>query len=525
MTRTPLALLLSLTGVLLGGRPARADLGWGACPPPPEGLPDGGLQCATLDVPLDYRDPGGRQIQVAVSRIATARPELRRGVMLFNPGGPGGSGLELPRVFALLLPPEVRDRYDLVGFDPRFVGQSTPISCGLDLLSSIKAFPPIMQPGGFDETVTFMKKVAASCEANAGAHLPFATTANTARDMDRIREALGEEKISYLGYSYGTYLGAVYAALFPQRTDRFVLDSALSPVVWRVPARLFGLGGETRFPDFARFAAARDDIYHLGKTVKQVRATYFRLYEQVERDPIPLGQGLLLDGPLLRAATFSAMYGDDQFPFLAELWRDIAAVGAPPVAATGMLRSLRAVGVLAETPPDNNTAAGLAIVCEDAPWPRSVETYRQELRLDSKLFPIFGPVGSTIWACAFWSHDRVEPPVTIGPDGPANILIVQNLRDPATPFPGALAMRVALGPRARMVSVDQGGHGVYLAAPNVCGNVIPTAFLLSGELPEVDPFCPAEAAPPPAVRLRPAAAADAQLTVDRARQELRRHLR
>ena len=220
--------------------------------------------------------------------------------------------------------------------------------------------------------------------------------------MDRIRQALSEEKISYLGYSYGTYLGAVYASLFPERTDRFILDSALSPVVWRVPARLFGLGGETRFPDFARFAAARDATYHLGKTVKQVRATYFRLFEQLERDPIPLGQGLFLDGPLLRAATFGAMYGDDQFPFLAELWRDIAAEAVPPVAATGVLRSLRAMGLLAESPPDNDTAAGLAIVCEDAPWPRSVETYRKELKLDTKLFPIFGPVGSNIWACAFW---------------------------------------------------------------------------------------------------------------------------
>ena len=112
--------------------------------------------------------------------------------------------------------------------------------------------------------------------------------------------------------------------------------------------------------------------------------------------------------------------------------------------------------------------------------------------------------------------------MTIGPEGPANILIVQNLRDPATPFPGALAMRVAMGSRARLVSVDQGGHGVYLIAPNVCGNVIPTAFLLSGELPEVDPFCPAEAAPAPAVRLRPDVADAAR---DRARQELRRRLK
>jgi hypothetical protein len=177
--------------------------------------------------------------------------------------------------------------------------------------------------------------------------------------------------------------------------------------------------------------------------------------------------------------------------------------------------------VLAEPAPDNSTAAGLAILCGDAPWSRSVERYRKELKIDTQLFPLFGAVGSNIWACAFWPHDPVERPVTIGPDGPANILIVQNLRDPPTPYAGALAMRVALGPRARMVSVDQGGHGVYLVTPNACGNVIPTQFLITGALPEVDPFCAAEPAPVPGVRMRPGSAA----ARERALRELQRRVK
>ncbi len=497
--RTPLLpVLTGLFALSLHASPLRAESSsppaWGPCPPASNGLPDNGIQCATIDVPLDYRQPEGRQIQVAISRIAASSTALRRGILLFNPGGPGGSGLDLPRLFALLLPAEVRDRYDLIGFDPRFIGQSTALSCGLDPLSALKAFPPMMQPGGFDDTVSFMQKVADTCQANAGDLLPFATTANTARDMDRIRQALGEEKLSYLGYSYGTYLGAVYSTLFPQRTDRIILDSSVGPLVWRLQFRGFGPGGDTRFPDFARFAAASDATYHLGATPREVRALFFRLVDRLDRDPLPLGDGLFLDGPLFRAATFGALYGDVQLPGLAEFWQ--ATLGELDPA--GLRGSLRALGVLDEPPTDNFTAAGLSVVCGDAAWPRSPERYRKDLKLDTRLFPMFGEVGSNIWPCAFWPVDPVEPPVTIGAQGPSNILIVQNLRDPATPYPGALAMRAALGDRARLVSIDQGGHGAYLLTPSVCGNVIPTAFLISGSLPDGDPFCAAETAAPPA---------------------------
>src|SRR5438132_3146330 len=210
-----------LTTVQAHAAPAPAasrPLQWTSCPPV-AGLPD--QQCATLQVPLDYGRPDGRQITVGVSRIAASNPALRRGVLLINPGGPGGSGIDLPRILALLLPQSVLDRYDLIGFDPRFVNTSTPITCGLTP-EDLSALPPWPLPGGVEQNAVVARDVADRCAQNAGDLLPFATTENTARDMDQIRKALGEQTISYLGYSYGTYLGAVYATLFPDRTDRVV---------------------------------------------------------------------------------------------------------------------------------------------------------------------------------------------------------------------------------------------------------------------------------------------------------------
>jgi len=200
------------------------------CDPPSGALHDNGQVCALLSVPLDYRDPGGKQITVAISMIKAADPKQRRGVLLLNPGGPGGAGLDMPRVMYALLqntPAQpVLDKYDLIGFDPRFIGHSTPATCGLTAQQADQALVPLEQNRSFDATVAYNQQVASGCIQNIGADtVPFVTTANTVRDMDAIRQALGEDKINYFAWSYGSYLGAVYASLYPDRTDRIVIDS------------------------------------------------------------------------------------------------------------------------------------------------------------------------------------------------------------------------------------------------------------------------------------------------------------
>jgi pimeloyl-ACP methyl ester carboxylesterase len=490
-----LALLLAVVSLTPFAAPAGAQtagLQFGACPPS-DGLPDAGQQCATLQLPLDYTDPNGRKITVAVSRVRAANPASRRGVLLLNPGGPGGAGLDLPRVLAALLPQSVLDRYDLIGFDPRFVGTSTPITCNLSDEQAAQAYVPLEQKGGFPATAALMRSVADACESAAGDVLPFVTTANTARDMDQIRQALGETRISYLGYSYGTYLGAVYSALFPDRTDRIILDSSVDPDwVWSQQFRAWGSGGTIRFPDFASFAAANDATYHLGKSPTAVRNLYLRLLRRLAVHPVHIFHGaVVVNGALFQELTFSELYSDSSFPDLAELLQMVNAAKKETAAIeNAVLKALGPRAALDDVPFDNDVASGLAILCDDVAWSRSQVDYQRVFVNDSRRYPLFGALGSNIWPCAFWHSQPIEPPVAITPVGPSNILMLQNRRDPATPYAGALGLRAAFGERARLVSVDQGGHTVYATTPNRCANDIATAFLVDGTLPD-DVSCPA----------------------------------
>jgi pimeloyl-ACP methyl ester carboxylesterase len=290
--------------------------------------------------------------------------------------------------------------------------------------------------------------------------------------------------------------------LFPERTDRMILDSSVGPsAVWRLQFRGFGLGGELRFPDFAAFVVANAATLHLGNTPAEVRNLYFRLRDQLDKAPIPIGEGLLLDGNLFMRATFKSLYQDSSFPPLAELWQalatgELSATAPTEAQAEGLRVLLGATTAMPEVPADNEASAHFAVVCGDVAWSRDVDRYRRELALDSALFPMFGRVGSKVYPCAFWPSQPIERPVAISSKGPANILILENLRDPATPLPGALDMHAALGDRSRLVTVDQGGHAIYAVTPNRCANLAGTAFLAQGVFPAKDTFCPAEAAPP-----------------------------
>lgn len=451
----------------------RAPVAWGPCP---ADVAKPGLQCSTLEVPLDYRHPDGRKIEVALSRLASAKPAQRRGVLLVNQGGPGLTGLDFPSALvAAGLPQRVRDAYDVIGFDPRGVGHSTPVTCDMTPKQTVESVNPPFPYRAADVTkaAEAAKTVARQCSASETAAVaPFVTTANTARDMDRIRAALGEPKVSYYGDSYGTYLGAVYTTLYPDRSDRIVLDSSLGPEGYDAEAlRSQGLGFETRFPDFAKLAAADPARYGLGATPAAVRAKYFELAERLDRTP---AQGY--DGTTFRTITAAFLRSDVTLPALARLWHQLD-VGEPP------------------SPPgdtdagsDNFAASYLAVVCGDSRWPQGVETYQRNVAIDRVRYPMYGPYAANIRPCAFWPAP-VEPRVRITADGPSNVLMLQNLRDPATPLPGALRLRAAFGPRARLVTADQGGHVAYLNGTSQCADNAVSDYLAAGERPAHDTFC------------------------------------
>ncbi|RJQ88479.1 alpha/beta hydrolase [Amycolatopsis panacis] len=479
MRRTVLfAALGAMTATTLLAPNAGATGGprWGACP---ADVRSPTLQCATLQVPLDYRDPGGRKIGLTISRLASTNPEKRRGVLLTNPGGPGGPGLDMPGMLTMpglpgTLPQNVRDTYDVIGIDPRGVGHSSPVTCDLTKAQlELSNMPYANTPADVVKQAKVAKEEAKQCASSKSAWmLPYVTTANTARDLDQVRKALGEEKISYLGVSYGTYLGAVYTTMFPQRSDRFVLDSNLGSGGYDIEAMHgFARGMQDRFPDFAKYAAAHPE-FGLGTKQAQVTAKFFALAARLDRNPIGG-----IDGSIFRTLTFEHIYLDAQFPQLAKAWQSLDR-GVAPV--SGLMKY-----------PENLLATRLHVMCGDSSWPRSVGSYQADVAVSRGEYPMIGAGAANIGPCAYWAPPK-EPKVRISDRGPSNVLMVQNLRDPATPLSGARDLRRAFGQRARMVTVDQGGHGAYAFAANQCATAVVNDYLATGKRIGQDRFCAAE---------------------------------
>ncbi len=470
-----------------------AALAWGPCPAAAPGTTrDPRLTCAKVKVPLDYGEPDRASIEVVISRLGAADPAKRHGVLLLNPGGPALPGLDTPGAMAQTLPKPVLDGYDLIGFDPRGVGTSTPQSCGLENPSVAALFPYPAADGSIDANVSAARATAAKCAATAGENLRHFTTANTARDLDRVRDALGEAKISYWGQSYGTYLGTVYSALFPDRTDRVILEGNVDPAhVWAGEAASWSKGMTERFPDAAAVAAAQNGVLGLGATPAEVTRTYLALADRLDHEPAPVpGTPQSLSGAMLRGVTYALLIHNNTLPVLAQVWKAAAdlADGRVTDADGAVLKQVFADGPPTPgVPADNQATMFLALTCGDAEWSHDVGSYARATAADRAAWPLTAGMPANIWACAFWPQP-VEKPVTVTGQGPRNTLILQNRRDHATPWDSGLGLRRALGNRAAFVGVGNGGHYVYHEG-SACADTATTAFLDTGRLPEKDLDC------------------------------------
>ena len=256
--------------------PTASTLHWQRCSGAlaQEGITD----CTMLSVPLNYADPGGRHISLALDMIpATAPVSQQQGIMLVNPGGPGGSGLSLAAEVAQGLPPSVAGEYDIVGFDPRGVGSSVPaLSCEPGFFSGVR--PNYVPASAAAEQVLInrARTYADDCEQKFGWLLPYMTTEDVARDLDSIRAAFGVAKINYFAFSYGTYIGQVYATLFPSRVRRMVLDSTVDPTgAWYTDNVDQDYAFQGRINAFYAWVATYDGTYQLGSTAAQVRADWY----------------------------------------------------------------------------------------------------------------------------------------------------------------------------------------------------------------------------------------------------------
>ncbi|SMQ16164.1 alpha/beta hydrolase fold [Streptomyces sp. Ag82_O1-12] len=477
------ALLWGLAVPLTASAADAGPLRWTKC----EGTGlDPRQQCATLSVPMSYADPGGRKIDIALSRLPSQNPSARRGALLMIPGGPGGDSLAGPSEEGRQLPRSVRDAYDLIGFAPRGNSPSTAVSCGIDHsdLARTKLLPWPAASGSVAENMATARRLSDACAREGDELLRHISTKNNARDIDRIRAALGERKLSAWGVSYGTYVGAAYLEMFPRRTDRIVLDSNDHPdpaQAQRAWLAAFEVGVEDNFPEFATWASRPGNPYRLARTAAEVRPLFLRLAARLDRTPIPWpgANPEELNGNVLRQTMLDAFYDPaDGYPVLAELIRAAKKGTVPPAP---------------QAPPDsalrNYAAVVAATLCNDAAWPRSAAAYRKDVAAARLKYPLTAGMPRNAMVCAAWPWQPKEPPVRVTDRGPSHVLLIQNERDVATPLSGALKLREALGRRAVMVTNDATGHGAYLDNGTACGDALVSRFLATGERPRTDAYC------------------------------------
>ncbi len=470
--------------------PQHSTLHWRACAGVlgQQGVPD----CTTLSVPVNYAQPGGRHISLALDMIpATAPRSQQQGIMLVNPGGPGGDGLPLAAEVAQGISPDVAAEYDIVGFDPRGVGSSVPaLSCDPGFFSGVR--PNYIPPNAAAEQVLInrAKTYATDCGQRFGWLLPYMTTQDVARDMDAIRAAFGVSKINYYAFSYGTYIGQVYATLFPDRVRRMVLDSIVDPAgVWYADNIDQDYAFQGRMEAFFAWVAKYDGTYHLGSTAAQVQASWYRVRNQLLAHPV--------DGRI------GADEFDDTFlqgGYLDQLWPGLAQALSSYLNAglTGDLIS-QYQGNGAQN--ENEFAVYNAVQCSDVNWPRSFSFWTSDAERVYRKAPF--QAWDNAWfnaACAFWPVRGPAKPLQIKGTGLPGILLLQGTLDPATPYAGAQDAHKLL-PSARMVVVAGGGnHGQSLEQPsNSCVQGYLNAYLGTGSLPEaaglVNATCPAVPAP------------------------------
>ena len=447
---------------------------------------EGSIDRGTLDVPLDYDAPDGEQIDIAVSRRPAGTPDERLGVLLVNPGGPGSSGIEFASMAGLIFPREVLDHFDLIGFDPRGVGDSTDVRCGdgelMDRFTAADPVPPTPEVAAEVEAV--IREFADACEADSGDLLPHINTEASARDMDRIREALGEEQITYIGFSYGTLLGATYAELFPERIRAFVLDGGYSRSL-SAGALSEGqaVGFERSIDAFASWCTPEVcDLASGGEPGAEIVA----LLESIRSQPLATtdDDGRQLTVGLAWTGVIVAMYSPGFWPQL-----DRALVRARDQGDGSSLLAL--ADLYNERGRDGEFGsiqyAFTAYNCMD----RVPSTPAEDAAIAERLLdvaPRIGPVFvSTPSPCEFWP---VEPRGTVepfsSPDAPP-MIVIATTGDPATPYEWGVLLADELE-TATLLTVEGDAHTAFGSGIN-CVDETVVAYLVDLEMPAEGARC------------------------------------
>ncbi|MFF2654910.1 alpha/beta hydrolase [Streptomyces sp. NPDC058045] len=461
------------------------------------GLPDG-IECGWVTVPVDYAKPHGKQIKLAVDRaVSTGTAEERQGSLIYNPGGPGGSGLRFPTRVTNKNPlwQKTSKAYDFVGFEPRGVGHSAPISC-VDPQEFVKAPKADPVPDSEADKLA-QRKLAAEyadgCAERSGDMLPHMTTPNTARDLDVIRAAVGDKKLNYLGVSYGTYLGAVYGTLFPDHVRRMLVDSVVNPSrqkVWYQANLDQDVAFQVRWDDWTTWVAQRDDTFHLGATKAEVQAGWEKLRATAKKSPLG---GVV--GPNELISFFqSAPYYDSAWVPTAQVWSKYAAGDTQALIDAASPDPSDTKGNASE---ENGNAVYTAVECADAKWPTNWRTWDRDNTRLHRDNPFM--TWANAWMnlpCATWSGKQHNP-VEVGTGkGLPTVLMVQSTHDAATPYPGAVELHKRFKGSRLITEKDAGSHGVT-GLVNPCINDRVDTYLLTGKVDDKDVTCTPHATPKP----------------------------
>ncbi|MEV6107701.1 alpha/beta hydrolase [Streptomyces sp. NPDC051940] len=466
----------ALTGQRLDWRTCGSPAGGGE---PPGRLADGTRwECATLKAPLDYADPDGATLGIALIRAAARDADRRIGSLLFNFGGPGGSGVRaLPRTARLF--EGLRERYDLVGFDPRGVAGSSQVRClpneGLDAF-----FATDPTPDTAAEERAFLRasgRFNRACGTRSGRVLPHVATSDAARDMDLIRQVLGDERLNYFGFSYGSKLGGVYAHLFPRRVGRMTIDAIVDPTADMTHHALNQTIGFQRALD--NFLRAR------GQDPADGTARIARLLRRIDAKPLPTASGRKLTEGLALTGIVAPLYDKSGWLTLSDaLTRAQLGRGDALLALADSYNDRDGTGRYGL-----QMHAQRAVDCADAaqrPTPAQAKASLREFRAAS---PVFGPylAWDTAGWCADWPVRGESDDPDVSAPGAPPILVVGGKGDPATPYEGALRMVEELGTGV-LLTYEGEGHGAY-GTGDRCVTGAVDGYFLRGTLPAPGTTC------------------------------------
>lgn len=443
----------------------------------------GPFLCTDVTVPVDYSNPGGERMQLSLVKYPATNPQEKLGALLVNPGGPGASGVEYAYAAEYIVSKEILASYDLIGFDPRGVGGSSAERClsnsETDLL--IEANGPPVDGLSMATLEKSSRMLADRCAEKLGNRLKFLGSVDVVRDMDLMRQVLGEKKLNFLGKSYGTYLGLVYTSMFPKNVGRFVLDGVVDPKLSANELnKAQAVGFEIALDAFLTDCITKKSCFFQG-TLDQARAEITKIQVQVAKQSLPGKDGRMATGSILVLAMVASLYDSETgWPALNKALKDVYKGNG---ARLFQLVNDYVVRDAKGRYPSNENEIAYIVNCIDRTDDASPERLASDAKKFASFAPHFGPyIAWSTLPCHYWPYQPVRPPVELNGAGAPAFIVIGTTRDPATPYAWATEV-TAKFTSAFLITADGDGHTGH-GRGSACVDSAVDTYLLSGELPK-----------------------------------------